>query len=44
MTVPAKLNSVQKEAALPFLTQEPPKSKSSKAKVQHYNHRKINYT
>lgn len=36
ITIPAKLTQAQKEAALPFLTQEPPKPKTStsKAKVQ----------
>lgn len=36
ITIPARLTQAQKEAALPFLTQEPPKPKTStsKAKVQ----------
>lgn len=36
ITIPAKLTQAQKEAALPFLTQKPPKPKTStsKAKVQ----------
>lgn len=33
ITIPAELTPAQKEAALPFLTQEPPKTKSSKAKT-----------
>ncbi|KAG2212665.1 hypothetical protein INT47_000642 [Mucor saturninus] len=32
ITIPAELTPAQKEAALPFLTQEPPKIKSSKSK------------
>jgi hypothetical protein len=38
MTMPTKLNTAQKEEALPFLTQAPPKSKSSKSKVQKDDH------
>lgn len=34
ITIPAKLTSAQKEAALPFLNEQPLKSKSSKAKVK----------
>lgn len=37
ITIPAKLTVAQKEAALPFLTEEPVKSKSSKAKVTLHN-------
>ncbi|GAN08886.1 conserved hypothetical protein [Mucor ambiguus] len=33
ITIPAKLTSAQKEAALPFLNEEPVKTKSSKAKA-----------
>lgn len=38
MTMPTRLNTAQKEEALPFLTQAPPKSKSSKSKVQKDDH------
>ncbi|KAG2212299.1 hypothetical protein INT47_001658 [Mucor saturninus] len=34
ITIPAKLTQAQKEAALPFLTQEPPKPKTSTSKAK----------
>lgn len=37
ITIPAKLTVAQKEAALPFLNEEPIKSKSSKAKVKFHS-------